>query len=158
MATKKKPTKSKPVTAAPVAETRTAEKLIALWRYETDRDTGGCCAGEHVMFLTDHIRDLVGNGPGHGPNGDYTAADLARYDRESTLLGDHLLVALVRMGRMEAAFEWLEHIAQQRRECQARFGQARELIPFEGDEQKKLATAWDQANAAAAARAEERAS
>ena len=126
-----------------MTDSRLAEKLIALLRYEME-DGRGCCAEELIDEVIVDTRTAIVN-QFDGPE-DLTDEQCEKITRETLVLADHLVMVLVETGHADAAEKTIEHIANRRRECDAKFGSPRS-VPFSTEEREKLASQWGKSSA-----------
>ncbi|MGE3460085.1 MAG: hypothetical protein AB7O24_33550 [Kofleriaceae bacterium] len=141
--TKTKPTKS------PAYDSRLAEKLVALLRYEIAPSTQGVGPFEILGELLDLTREEVLNHTfGDDEDADYTREQMCELERWSAIVAEHLIRALAMCGLADKAEAFLEDHARSRRECAAKFNQAPE-VPFTDEERKALADAWGKEQAVA---------
>lgn len=122
-----------------VSESRRAEQLIALLRYEME-DGRGCGSSELIEEIIGDVRNATIH-QFDGPD-DLTDEQSARIDRDVLILADHLVMALVASGHADAAEAMIESIALRRSECDAKFGTPRS-VPFSHREREQLAKQWD---------------
>lgn len=123
--------------------TRTVEKLIALFRYESEPGRG-CSSAETLGDLFDVAREVV-------LNGDFpespTEAEMDDLHARCVTMSEYLLRGMVAAGFLAEAEKCIEDIATDRRRCEARFRMERD-IPFSEDERRQLSAEWS-ADAAA---------
>ena len=141
---------------------RRVEKLIALLLYEFSPAARGCGPVENMGDMFEWAREMTIDPPrpeGIDPDADMTAAEMDEIDRRCCRMAEAIARAFIAMG-LDAELEaWVEGLALQRSQCDAKFKVDR-ATPLTEDEQRELARGWDEtyAKAKAAGRAGEVAS
>lgn len=133
---------SRPTKAAePAAETRSTERLLALFRYELGHENG-INSSELLEEILEWVGDVLMNSEDDATYNKPTEADFQRWDKQNTILAEHIVLALVASGHAAECSRFIERCAERRRECEAKFNQDR-LIPFAHGERESLAAAWN---------------
>lgn len=112
-------------TSDEAGDSRRTERLIALWHYEADDDTGGCSIHEYLPDLFRLATAVLSP----GGDEDMTAEQMERADRDAQIISDRVMLALVEAGHYERALAFVEDLADRRRRCDVRYGAPR-AIPF----------------------------
>ncbi|MGE3460236.1 MAG: hypothetical protein AB7O24_34335 [Kofleriaceae bacterium] len=130
-------------------DTRVTEKLLALLRYEMDVEHG-VGSSELLDETLDWVRDILLNGDDAETYEKPTEDDRRRWRNQNVAMAEHIVAAMVASGHAAECTELVEHWAERRRECEAKFKMSR-LVPFTASEEKSLTAAWNQSSADAAA-------